>query len=137
MRKAAAVAALALYLGLLGYLAWAYPRLPATVPMQWDLQDRPTSYGTREAFVAIPALVCLAPATVFLLASRRAPGLAWAAPGLVAIVLFVMHAATQAILPVKFCPVPVSTAVLAVFACVPPGLLGLWLAVRRRAATAR
>ena len=131
MRRSAAIAALVLYLGLLGYLAWAYPRLSPTVPMQWDLQGRPSSYGTREAFVAIPALVVLAPSIVFLLASRRALGLAWAAPVVVAMALFVMHAAIQAVLPSKFLPVPITAAVIAIFACVPPGLLGLWLAVRR------
>jgi hypothetical protein len=134
MRGFAAAAALVLYLGLLGYLAWAYPRLPATVPMQWDAENRPSSQGPREAFVGIPALVPLVPGLVFLLASRRAPALAWAAPGMLAVVLLVMHAAIGAVLPGGPLPIPVSIAVFIAFGAAAVGLTALALAHRRRPA---
>jgi hypothetical protein len=131
MRRAPALAALALYLGLVGYLAWAYPRLPATVPMQFDAHDRPTSHGSREAFVAIPAIVPLLPSIVLLFASHRTPALAWAAPVLLAIVLLVMHAALGAILPGLPLRIGVTTAVLISFGTAAAGFIALAVAHRR------
>ena len=134
MRRTAAIAALVLYAALLGYLAWAYGRLPSTVPMQWDLDNRPSSYGTREAFVGIPLLVTIFPSVVFLLASKRMPPLAWFAPGMIAVVLVVMHAAVGAALPGGFLPIPVSTAVFVAFGAAAAGITAAFVASRRHLA---
>ena len=133
MRKPSIVLSLIITAGIAAYLAWAYPRLPAVVPMKWDLHNVPVAFGTREAFVGIPAAVTLLLAVLFIGAACWQPKAAWCAPLALGTMLFFVHVSVQAVLNL-FLPIPVNLAVLGVLGLAIPSVAVGFLAFRRRPA---
>ena len=117
MRKAPLILTLALAAGTGAYLLWAFPRLPATVPMKWDMANRPVAFGPREAFVGIPAVITVLFAVLFPAATWWQPKAAWLGPAVLGTMLFIVHVSVQAVLRV-FLPVPVNVGVLIAIAAV-------------------
>lgn len=117
MRKAPVILTLALGAATGAYLLWAFPRLPAVVPMKWDMANRPVAFGTREAFVGIPAAIALLFTVLFSAVSWWQPKAAWLGPIILAVFLFIVHASVQAVLGL-FWPVPINVAVVLAFVAV-------------------
>ncbi|HEX7901665.1 MAG TPA: DUF1648 domain-containing protein [Planctomycetota bacterium] len=111
MRKVPLILTLALAAGTGAYLLWAFPRLPATVPMKWDMANKPVAFGSREAFVGIPAVITVLFAVLFPAATWWQPKAAWLGPVALGTLLFIVHVSIQAVLNV-FLPVPVNVGVL-------------------------
>lgn len=132
MRKTSILLALAFAAGTLGYLAWAYPQLPPTVPMKWDLHNTPVAFGSREAFVGLPAAITLLLAVLFGGAAWWQPKAAGLAPVALGAMLFIVHVSVQAVLR-RFLPVPVNAGVLLVAVAVVGGSLVCALRSRRAA----
>jgi hypothetical protein len=135
MRRAAVALTLAFAAGTLGYLAWAYPRLPQTVPMKWDLHNTPVAFGSREAFVGIPAAITLLFAVLFTGVAWWQPKAAGLGPVALGGMLFIVHVVVQAVLK-AFLPVPVNVGVLVLFAGVVGTSLWFAFAARRMGRTA-
>ena len=117
MRKAPLILTLALAAATGAYLLWAFPRLPATVPMKWDMANKPVAFGSREAFVGIPAVITVLFAVLFPAATWWQPKAAWLGPIALGAMLFMVHVSTQAVLGL-FLPVPVNVAVFLVLGVV-------------------
>src|SRR5688572_24285909 len=117
MRKAPLILTLALAAGTGAYLLWAFPRLPATVPMKWDLSNKPVAFGSREAFVGIPAVITVLFAVLFPAATWWQPKAAWLGPIALGSMLFIVHVSVQAVLGL-FLPVPVNVGVFLVMGAV-------------------
>jgi hypothetical protein len=133
MRKAPVMLTLAIVAGIGAYFLWAYPRLPAEVPMKWDMANRPVAFGSREAFVGIPAVITVFLAALSLAATWWQPKAAWVAPLAVGVMLFFVHVSVQAVLR-AFLPIPVNVAVAAVLAGVVVASAVAVLAQRRKSA---
>lgn len=131
MRKASVVLTLVFTAGIAAYLVWAYPRLPAVVPMKWDLHNVPVAFGSREAFVGIPAAISLLFAVMFLAAAWWQPKAAWCAPLALGTMLFFVHVTVQAVLQ-AFLPIPVNVAVFGMLGLLVPTLAVGWIVFRRR-----
>ena len=132
MRKAAGVLSAALVAGIGGYLFWAYPRLPAAVPLNTSSL---VFFGSRETFVGIPAAVAMLFFALFLAAAKAKPKAAWLATIALVVVLCFVHVRVQAVLA-AFLPVPEHVAV----ACAVVGLallVAYVVAFRRRPAPKR
>jgi len=132
MRKAAGGLALALVAGIAGYLFWAYPRLPAAMPLNTSSL---VFFGSRETFVGIPAVVAALFFALFLAAAKAKPKAAWLATIALVVVLCFVHVRVQAVLD-AFLPIPENVAV----ACAVAGvalLVAYILAYRRRPAPKR
>jgi len=130
MRKAAGSLALALVAGIAGYLFWAYPRLPAAMPLNTS-----SFFGSRETFVGVPAAVAMLFFALFLAAAKARPKAAWLATVALVVVLCFVHVRVQAVLD-AFLPVPENLAV----ACALAGLallVAYILAFRKRPASKR
>jgi hypothetical protein len=135
MRKAPLIVTLALGAAIGAYLLWAFPRLPAVVPMKWDMANRPVAFGTREAFVGIPAAIALLLTVLFSAVSWWQPKAAWLGPVVLGVYLFVVHAAVQAVLGL-FLPVPINVAVLVALVGIVGPCVTMAVLERRRAARA-
>jgi hypothetical protein len=133
MRKAPLILTLALAAGTGAYLLWAYPRLPAVVPMKWDFRNAPVAFGTREAFVGLPAALTLLLAVLFIGAAWWQPKAAWTGPVALGSMLFIVHVAVQAVLK-AFLPVPVNVGVAIVLVSVVGACLVAALHSRSKAA---
>ncbi|HEX7901666.1 MAG TPA: hypothetical protein VF950_28160 [Planctomycetota bacterium] len=112
MRKAAGVLSLAIVGGIAAYLYWAYPRLPAAVPVRYSMANMPIAFGTRELFVGVPAVLTVALFALFLAAARTWPKTAWFTVLALGVVLFFVHVRVQAVLA-SFLPIPENVAVVA------------------------
>ena len=119
MRKAVGILAAALVAGIGGYLFWAYPRLPASMPLATS------SFGSRETFVGVPAVVSLLLFALFLAAARSHPKTAWLSMVALGLVLFFVHVRVQDVLA-AFLPVPGWLALAVAGALVGLGVAGLF-----------
>ena len=117
MRKVPLILTLALAAATGAYLLWALPRLPATVPMKWDFANKPVAFGSREAFVGVPAAITMLFAVLFPAISWSQPKAAWLGPVALGSMLFIVHVAIQAVLGL-FLPVPVNVGVFLVLGAV-------------------
>lgn len=126
MKKSEVVTSLVLVAGIAAYLIWAYPRLPDSVPLRFSMSNVPVAFGTRQAFVALPAAAAVILFSLFLASARNLPKTAFLSMVALALLLFFVHVRVQAVLA-AFWPVPENLAVFVAVATLAVGVAGVFV----------